>query len=28
VPAVRAADVDVDLNFLFAPCTLIGADHG
>jgi hypothetical protein len=28
VTAVRAADIDVDLDFLFAPGTLIGADHG
>ena len=27
VTAVRAADVDVDLNFLFTPGTLIGTDH-
>jgi len=27
VTAVRAADVNVDLDFLFAPGTLIGAYH-
>jgi len=27
VAAVRAADVDVDLDFLFTPGTLIGTDH-
>jgi hypothetical protein len=27
VTAVRAADVDVNLDFLFTPGTLIGTDH-
>jgi hypothetical protein len=27
VTAVRAADVDVDLDFLFTPGTLIGTDY-
>jgi hypothetical protein len=27
VTAVRTADIDVNLDFLFATCTLIGADH-
>ena len=27
VTAIRAPDVDIDLDFLFAPCTLVGADH-
>ena len=27
VTAVGAADIDVDLNFLFAPSTLVRADH-
>ena len=27
VTAIGAPDVDVDLNFLFAPCALVGADH-
>jgi hypothetical protein len=27
VSAVRTADVDVDLDFLFAPCTLVGTCH-
>ncbi len=27
VAAIGAPDVDVDLDFLFAPCALVGADH-
>jgi hypothetical protein len=28
VSAVRTADIDVDLDFLLAPCTLVGTCHG
>jgi hypothetical protein len=27
VAAIGAPDIDIDLDFLFAPCTLVGADH-
>jgi hypothetical protein len=28
VPAVRTTDIDVDLNFLLAPCAFVGTCHG
>jgi len=27
VAAIGTPDIDIDLDFLFAPCTLVGADH-